>query len=203
MTTETTEQQTYRISRGEGYGGDDMPVGAVITRPRGQAYHDYPAYMYVLQSGRDYYREDGMSFGVGDESGYVYWADCRAATEEEAAPLRITFARRAAASEANRQAAAIIKSIRMNGVRPLRDTVPAGEIVWELTTYGGTYLPAYGGGQWLIIADDGIWYIEGHHADGDDWSANNIGGHSLGWRLDATPGMLDTLRALMIASKTP
>lgn len=49
---------------------------------------DGPEYLYVLTASRRYYREDGMSFGVGDESGYVYSATCRPATEEEAQPLR-------------------------------------------------------------------------------------------------------------------
>lgn len=44
---------------------------------------DGPEYLYVLSASQRYYREDGMSFGVGDEKGYVYSAVCRAATEAE------------------------------------------------------------------------------------------------------------------------
>ena len=34
----------------------------------------------------------------------------------------------------------------------------------------------YGGGETIAVDSDGkqIWYIIHHHADGDDWSANNV-----------------------------
>ena len=41
-----------------------------------------------LEDNKKYYKEDGLSFGVGDDSGYIYTAEARPATEEESKSIR-------------------------------------------------------------------------------------------------------------------
>lgn len=181
-----TEQQTFTISRGEGYGGQPYTVGQVIQRPPYPRYAQYPAWLVVVESGETYYGSDGMSFGVGDESGSVYWATCRAATDAEAAPIIAAAERRAALVQARKDRDAVARDIRARGERPALDNQPVGETVCASLYRGQTYLPAYGGGTWFVIAEEGIWYVEGHSADGDDWSANNLPGN-LGWLVPTDP----------------
>ncbi len=66
------------ISVGSGYGGYAYKKGQVIRNPK----KNDPKYLYVMADSKSrYYREDGWSFGVGDEKGYVYTTLVRAATE--------------------------------------------------------------------------------------------------------------------------
>lgn len=191
----------YRLRQGEGYGGRPWTVGEVVRVPSGRdgrpfpAYADYPEYLVVERAGATYYREDGMSFGVGDEAGHVYWAECRAATPAEAAPL-VAAAQAAAARQAARtRLAALLRELEARAERPARESIPAGETLLAQTTANGTYLPLYGGGWWLVVAPDGIWSIHGHGADGDDWSRNNLPG-AIGYRVPRDAALEDELRAL-------
>ena len=77
----------YMVTRGSGYSGDSFIKGQVIRAPKNIIEKGGPTYLYVVRTDEQYFKYDGLSFGVGDESGYVYRADCRAATAEEAAPL--------------------------------------------------------------------------------------------------------------------
>ena len=82
------------ISRGSGFGGHpytegetffDKQLGKLIT---------------ITKASQRYYREDGMSFGVGDESGYIYYAEYRDATPEEMAKVEADKAAEKAAEMA-------------------------------------------------------------------------------------------------------
>jgi len=48
---------------------------------------EHPAAWTVVREGSDYVAEDGLSFGVGDECGHIYYAVVRPATTEEEAGL--------------------------------------------------------------------------------------------------------------------
>jgi hypothetical protein len=57
----------------------------------------------------------------------------------------------------------------------------------------------YGGGWWLVVAVDGIWYVENNGADGDMWDANNVGtggAGAIGWRIPMDTALADELRRL-------
>lgn len=141
---------------------------------------DGPEYLVVLDASQRYYREDGMSFGVGDESGHVYQATVRAATDEESAPLR-TAARECDRRRLARQALEdVAREIVEAGERPEGWHEPAGEVVPI-----GEGQTIYGGGQWFVLGPEWIWYVRNNGADGDDWSLNNIrtgGAGAIGWR---------------------
>jgi len=78
--------------------------------------------------------------------------------------------------------------------RSLRDLAEKREHYVEgkgLTPTGNTITierSGYGSGVSVVIEPDQhhFWYIVGNSADGDDWSRNNIGGHSVGYRLPLT-----------------
>ncbi|CCI54671.1 hypothetical protein BN13_80040 [Nostocoides jenkinsii Ben 74] len=86
------------------------------------------------------------------------------------------------------EARAIARTIETDGERPERAGYPDGDhFLGERTLYGG--------GQWVVVDADYIWSMHGNGADGDDWSANNVGGN-IGWRIPRTDKMVASIRAL-------
>ncbi len=188
-TTTTQEAAPYHLSGGEGYGYTGWHRGQVVRTPQRLREQGYPEWLYVLRTGQRYYREDGMSFGVGDESGYVYSAECREATPEEAAPHIEATRRQAEIKAAKVRVAEIARQIRQFGERPERNEANAqGEqLLGERTIYGG--------GEWFVVAEDGVWYVQGNSGDGDDWSASNLPG-AIGWRIPLDRALAEELRRL-------
>jgi len=181
-----------QISVGEGYGGVEFHAGDVIrnqlhgrTIPAFYSAEDHarlqreaePVYLYVLQSTKTYYRHDGMSFGVGDESGYVYGAYCRPATDEESAALRAIEAREATWREAQGHLNTLRRRIETEGQYPPREKAERVALTVLLDKRS-----IYGGGFAWAASDGAVWYLQRNGGDGDDWSANNVGsviGHFL------------------------
>lgn len=183
----------YTISGGEGYGYRGWEPGQLVrTNERQQTQTGYPEWLTVVRAGRTYYREDGMSFGVGDESGYVYWADCREATPEEAAPgiARVEAAK--AKEQAKAELATIERTIRTDGEQPEGMHSPEGERLMDTMT-------PYGGGAWYVIGTNHIWYVQNNGMSGDTWARNNVrtgGAGAIGWRVPHTPELETTLRRI-------
>ncbi len=84
--TPSIPTDAIRIGGGSGYGCSGWQSGQVIRNTARNIQNGGPEWLFVLACTRKYIREDGMSFGVGDENGYLYTAVCRPATPEEAAP---------------------------------------------------------------------------------------------------------------------
>ena len=184
----------YRVSVGEGYGGSPFTPGQVIEAPE-YLQEKGIEYLTVITTTETYFAYDGMSFGVGDESGYLYQADCREATPEEAAPLK----EKKRAAEEKRKAAAELEEIKAtiknDGERPGGDNIVDGEVVCEQ----GHHLKIYGGGTWFVIEKDGIWYIENNGGDGDNWELNNVrtgGAGAIGWRVPFDETLAGRLRKI-------
>ena len=114
--TKVTEEQTYKISGGEGNGFTPLKPGQIV-RNVSQQYNGGPDWLAVVEAGARYYSEEGMSFGVGAERGHVYWAKCRALTEAEQARVDEQLG-------AERQA----KGVR-EGLLDIRRAVLCGEYV--------------------------------------------------------------------------
>lgn len=136
--------------------------------------HDGPEYLVILTAKRRYVRDDGMSFGVGDDQGYVYEATARAATDEESAPLHARLDLRAAARNAVARLKEIASSIVANGERP-DQTRPTGEVAWSRDGGSGGYFERI----WIDQAGQKIWHDRYNGADRDDWSYNNYGGYAI------------------------
>lgn len=186
----------YGLSGGSGYGCHGWRVGQVLRATDGQRAKGYPEWLIVLTTGQRYYREDGMCFGVGDDSGYVYCATCRQATPEEAAPALANYEAGRARLAAEKRLGEIKADIQARGVRPNGDNRPGGRVILDT-------LDLYGGGDCFVLEETKIWYVRNNGMDGDDWSRNNVitgGAGAIGWYAPATPELvaeLDQLAAIL------
>jgi hypothetical protein len=150
-----------------------------------------PEWLIVLSAKSRYCSEDGMSFGVGDDEGYIYSATCRAATPEEAAPRIARDAEKIRITEARKALNQIVQKIKETGTLPT-DVQPEGETFFSTATI-------YGGGNWFVVGPAGIWYVRNNGADGDDWSSNNVrtgGAGAIGWMVPHDPTLEAALRAI-------
>ena len=190
---QTAGTKTYDIDGGSGYGCYGWEKGQIVRSSDRQRDRGYPEWLYVLSASRHYYRYDGMSFGVGDDSGYTYDATCREATPEEAAPH---IAKREAALQAKAakvRLGEIKRDIQQRGERPeASDDNAQGERMFDTQT-------AYGGGDWFVVNAAEIWYVRNNGADGDYWGVNNVrtgGAGAIGWRIPLDEAIVAELREL-------
>lgn len=163
---------------GEGYGETLQQIGDVVWHEawNPQEKRKAPGQAVVITRSKSrYYREDGMSFGVGKERGYIYSARARLATPEEAAPL---LARREAARRAQERRADLEQGVRALERAKDHDTPEGSHLRPQgrrLPVNGGFDL--YGGGTELVLDEDGlhVWVLRNNGGDGDFWGANNVG----------------------------
>lgn len=159
---------TYELCGGSGYGCKGWTKGDVIRASAKRREQDpaCPEWLYIISAKRSYVREDGLSFGVGDDSGYYYTATARAATESEYTPA----AERHAREEAVR-AATVARAAAMKEVEAL---CRAGEYAGDddAPIPAGTQIVAREGVQGsgrevIVIGDDGSvsWWCSGHYDD--------------------------------------
>jgi len=169
----------YRIGGGSGYGYCGYSVGQTVRSTENQRGKKYPEFLTIVACGKNYYREDGMSFGVGDDSGYFYWADCREATADEAAPILEAEAKALKIKTTKQRLSELEQAIREGGERP-EEANPEGHRILDTRNI-------YGGGSWWVIGTDKIWYIQNNGMDGDNWAYNNVrtgGAGAIGWYVD-------------------
>lgn len=130
-----------RLTRGDG----DQPflAGQLVALPGGE-------YGTVVSVRSEYIAEDGWSFGVGEEEGYLHSAEVRPATAGELAP-RIAARD---AREAKRVAAAALEA-RFQGVRKGtgdRERRPRGDALMIPGRWTGGSGPRF-----FVIGPDRIW----------------------------------------------
>ncbi len=177
------DPNAIKISQGSGYGGREYRVGQVLR-------HKTHGIITVVSAKKSYFREDGLSFGVGDDSGYIYSAVCRPATEEESAPLLAAEAEREKIAAAKKRLEEIRQHIQKTGERPTEEQ-PDGARLMDTQNI-------YGGGDWWVIGN-GIWYVQNNGADGDNWSSNNVrtgGAGAIGWRIPMDEALSSEIRTL-------
>lgn len=190
-TAKATESSApFELTGGSGYGCRGWAVGQVvhITSERLRA-RGYPEYVCVVTSKKRWVDEDGMSFGVGDDSGHLYWAKCREATVEEAAPLKIAEAATTAKKQRQAKLTEIKDMIRHTGEQPDGENTPDGERYHDTQNI-------YGGGDWFVVGHDWIWYVRNNGGDGDNWAANNVktgGAGAIGWRIPFDRAIADEI----------
>ena len=178
-TTEKSSETTYKLYGGSGYGCNGWTTGQVVRSSKQQRQRGYPDFLMVIKATHQYFREDGLSFGVGDDSGYMYQAACREATDEESATLRAEIEAREAARQRTRRLDEIKTIMQTDGEHPDGEHSPDGERLHDTQDI-------YGGGDWFILDGDEIWYVRNNGRDGDNWSANNVrtgGAGAIGWRI--------------------
>lgn len=166
-----------RLCGGSGYDCDGWTVGkAYWHTPYVDGQKQDPIVVVVTRAKSTYYREDGLSFGVGDDRGYVFHGLARPATDEEAAPLiAAREVARAARAKANRQEKGL--DTLFNHRVSKDSNTPEGHHSLKgrsLEIDGGFTI--YGGGEELVVDADGehVWFVRNNGMDGDDWSRNNI-----------------------------
>jgi hypothetical protein len=194
---ESTETAPYHLGGGSGYGCVGWAIGATIridaTKP-GRA--GWPEYVTVVRAGQQRVREDGMSFGVGDDSGTLYSAECRAATEAEAAECRGRIEARDAAKNAIVELVALHATLFASGeITPQTGCWPTGrEVNCDSRIYS-----SIGAQSTIRLAADAIWVLRSNGGDGDDWSANNIPG-GIARKTATTPELTAQIEALATAA---
>jgi len=200
--TACVESAPFSVYGGSGYGCRGWTAGDILcskdVKPWQSEKQAFPEFLYVVRASRKYYREDGMSFGVGAESGYTYAAECREATDEEAAPLRAKMEERRREQDRLVEIGRVFKMVQDIGERPQGMHVPEGEEV-QVPNSGERL---YGSGSWFVVGSEWIWAIQNNGMDGDDWSRNNVrtgGAGAIGHRVART----EELAAKILGWKTP
>lgn len=186
-----TEPAPYTLRGGSGYGYRGWQRGQIVRASDRLRENGYPEWLYVVRAKREYCSEDGMSFGVGDESGYLYTAWCREATPEETAPYIAKMEAEQIRRQKLARVNAIADMIRIDGELPAySESNATGEIL--LDTFN-----AYGSGTRFVIDSDSIWFVQNNGMDGDDWSRNNAPG-MICWRIPMKMNerLADELRSL-------
>jgi len=194
-TEENKKQGNFQISEGSGYGGTPHTKGEVLWNKQngtGKQYlADAPEFLYVLEnSTSEYFREDGLSFGVGDDSGSIYTTSVRTATEEESKELKSEIKKKQVKKLSLLVLKAIEEEIKKTGTRPGGTNKVEGEVFHDTQNI-------YGGGEWFIVQPDKIWYIQNNGMDGDNWANNNIatgGAGAIGWWVPYTDNIADKIK---------
>jgi hypothetical protein len=184
----------YHIGGGSGYGYTAYTVGQVVKTCRTiKGREDWPEYLIVVRRDQRYIEADGFSFGVGDECGYIYSADCRAATDAEAAQLKGEIEDIERKRQAWADLQAIKAEMRKDGERPAAWQDPVGARYFDTQNN-------YGGGDWFVVGPDWVWYVRNNGADGDAWGDNNVqtgGAGAIGWRVAYSAHLLARLDAVL------
>ncbi|MBU1014783.1 MAG: hypothetical protein KKG99_17450 [Bacteroidetes bacterium] len=169
----------FKLSGGSGYYCNGWAEGEIVQSTEKQRENGYPEFLYVVESRKQYYKYDGLSFGVGDDSGYLYFARCRQATEEESKSLKEEIAAKKIIQRSKEKLLKLKKHIQEIGEYPQeKGIILNGDVYLDTQTI-------YGGGDWFVVDSEWIWYVKNNGMDGDDWSRNNIrtgGAGAIGWR---------------------
>jgi hypothetical protein len=197
VTAPRSAEGPIKLSGGSGYGCEGWYVGQVIVSSEKRRREGGPDGLVVVTASKRYVREDGMSFGVGDEQGHLYSASARPATQEELQTRVDDICEQAYIDKARAELKDEFEAIKAKGERPERCAWPHGETLYDTAT-------GYGHGQAIVIGDDeiskGIWAIQHNGADGDDWSHNNLPG-CIGWRIDRNEELANRIRGIVVAAK--
>lgn len=185
MAEKQENNEKFYLRRGSGYGGYPYHAEQVLRDREGRM-------LFVQRISKEYYREDGLSFGVGDDSGFIYHATCRLATDEEAAPVIKERARTVARLQAKERARELKRHIQVEGECPKGVSRPEGERVLDNQD-------VHGGGDWFVLGSEWVWYVRNNGMDGDCWARNNVetgGAGAIGWRVPTIKALSDELQAI-------
>jgi hypothetical protein len=164
---------TRRIHLGEGYGGRPYKAGETFRDERSGTI------VTVVAGGSRYHSDEGMSFGVGAETGYVYWADVRPATSVESAPVLAAEA----TAQRRRDLATRVESLFAWRYSSVADAVLPSEVD-PASVYGLPEVPLCAPGArgqlyrphlYVDMPNGCAWTTTHNGADGDDWTINNCG----------------------------
>jgi hypothetical protein len=166
--------------------------GGIITTPPSlkKKNENLPDYMKVVKIKSTYYREDGLSFGLGTDRGWMHELTLVPATEEESRPLREKHHAFKIKAEAMNEWRKLQDKLIADGEMPAGNFNPEGERLLDSQSLGG-------GGRWLVVGPEWTWFIVNNGSDGDDWSHNNIrtgGAGAIGRRVKTTPELTNQIK---------
>lgn len=165
----------------EGRGkGDGPAIGHVFrSKKNGKVWT-------VAKVESSYFPEDGLSFGLSDDSGWMFYVLCREATESEEADQVLKETSHKRSGEAREARKNLVKRMRVTSNYHSGNHRLSGEpMVME-----NKRLLLHGGGNWFVIESGKIWYVENNGSDGADWSHNNVmtgGAGAMGWDVPHEP----------------
>jgi hypothetical protein len=186
-----TSPAPIHLSGGSGYGCEGWTVGQVILSSEKRRRAGGPDALVVVRASKQRIREDGMSFGVGEDDGYAYSADCRAATAEE---LRAVIDTRThgQALEANRE----IDRKRLFADFEAAGYLPEAEADQLAAAHGAESIllvvGTNGGRRWVLVEAETLTLIDGGYYDDYRRSAQ---------RLPRTAELERRVRALAVETK--
>jgi len=182
------DKRSYRL--GSGYVSQPPSVEQTVRLPKNLR-SDGGMIAVITKVDSQYIRDDGLSFGVGDDSGYVWTVHYRLASEDEERKFLAKEEVKKNRSQAEKDMQGAIVELEKlawssgkhqygSNDQPL--PFPDGKVIFK-----DERGMLYGSGRWIVKAADGtIWFIRNNGADGDDWSQNNIktgGAGAVGWEL--------------------
>jgi hypothetical protein len=161
----------YTEARGEGYGGRPREIGSVFQVDIEN--DGAKRWVRVETASEQFYREDGLSFGVGDDSGYIFIHGCSFLSDAEAAKADEALNNHLAKVEAWKQReqslTALVDDFIEHGARPANFVAPKTL----------TEIP-YGQKSWLGYSDEvTAYYCQYNGLDGDNWAESNYYGSIL------------------------
>ncbi len=192
---ETGPQTSWSLSGGSGYGHQGYEVGQTLRTSKRLQEQGHPEFVTVTKASQTRYREDGLSFGVGDDEGYLYFARVRTATEEEGAAVQARIDAEVRKVNLHREVVEIAEDIRKHGEFPSSEE---GKLVAATGDRMFDSQNIYGGGSWFLVSPDHVWYVRNNGADGDAWGHNNMqtgGAGATGWRVPRTDELVAKLKA--------
>lgn len=165
----------------------------------GQTFKDRKTgeFMTVVDVKSVFYREDGLSFGLPDDTGWMHTITAKPSEDETAIQgIRDREQRELTVAQARNRRKDLVKLFRDRGDFPSTGTDIRNE---DRLVVSGRNSIAYGGGDWFVITPSHIWFVQNNGGDGDDWGANNIvtgGAGAMGWRMPRTDELAQELQQL-------
>jgi len=187
------DPNAIELGGGSGNGCRGWTVGQVVRMNDRSVEGGTPRWVVITRSDREYVREDGLSCGVGNDTGYLYYADARPATPEEYGQRETERNAEIARQQAKKDLAVIFQDEikdESNWVDGENLDKPEGETI----PVGRQDLRVYGTGDTLVITDDHVYAMELCGADGDAWNGN-FGATCRGWSVPADNELVNRIRA--------
>jgi hypothetical protein len=154
-------------------------------------------FMVVVDVKSVFYREDGMSFGLPDDTGWMHTVTAKPAEDESAIQgIKDREQQELTRSEAQKRRRELVRDFQK------RENHAPGETDlrrFDRMLLSGARSLAYGGGDWFVITPSRIWYVQNNGSDGDDWSLNNVvtgGAGAIGWSVPHTEALEQEILAL-------
>lgn len=156
--------------------------------------------MKVTSQRREWVSEDGLSFGLSDDQGWLVHLRGELAAEDESKQFEQeeqARKRQTAEKQARREEKqALLQRFDKEGEYPQSGGT---QVVLEGERFDDPDRPQnlYGGGEWFVVTKDHVWRVRNNGADGDDWSRSNVrtgGAGAIGLRLPKTPELEEQIR---------